>query len=381
MHALMILSLLGGVAMSAPEEKKEDRWWVFVGTYTGKDSKGIYLLEMDGATGKLTPKGMAGESDNPSFLALQPTGMYLYAVNEVGTFEGKKTGSVSAFAVDRSSGKLTLLNRQPSAGAGPCHIVVDSTGRNALVANYGGGSIASLPIGPDGKLAPPVSAIQHEGSSVNPQRQKEPHAHSINLDPSNRVACAADLGLDRIMLYRFDPDKGTLIPNEPRFAAVAPGSGPRHFAFHPSARFAYVINELANTVTAFAYDPFKGSLTEVQTVTTLPADFQGRSFTAEVVVHPSGKFLYGSNRGHNSIATFKIDPATGKLTATGHQTHEINTPRNFYVDPTGRYLLAASQTGNKVIVFGIDQESGELKPTGNEANIPTPVCVRMMRVP
>jgi 6-phosphogluconolactonase len=353
---------------------------VYVGTYTGGPSKGIYLFRMDPETGAVTAAGLAAETANPSFLAIHPGRRFLYAVGEVGEFGGKKTGAVSAFSVDPATGKLALLNQQPSQGAGPCHLVVDGQGKNVLVANYGGGSVAVLPIKADGSLEPPSCSFQHQGSSVNPQRQKAPHAHSINLDPAGRFAFAADLGLDKVLVYKFDPSLGTVIPHEPPAAPVAPGSGPRHFAFHPSGRSAYVINELANTVTVFSFDAAKGVLTEIQTVSTLPADFKGTSYTAEVVVTPDGKFLYGSNRGHDSLAIFSIDAATGKLTSVGHQPTGGKTPRNFAIDPGGRFLLAANQNSDTVSVFRIDPSSGKLQPVGAPFAAPKPVCVRFLPV-
>lgn len=375
--AFLFLGAVLPHAGSAAEEKPP-KLRVYFGTYTGPKSKGIYRSELDLATGKLTPVELAGETTNPSFLATHPNQKFLYAVGEVGNFEGQKTGAVTAFAIDPATGNLTRLNQQSSRGAGPCHIVLDRTGKNALVANYGGGSVAALPIGGDGRLAPASSFVQHKGASANPKRQEGPHGHSINLDAANRFAVAADLGLDKLLVYRFDPAQGTLSPNEPPSASVAPGAGPRHFAFHPDGRHAYVINELANTVTAFDYDPERGVLKNVQTISTLPAGFQGTSYTAEVQVHPSGKFLYGSNRGHDSIAVFAIDTGTGKLTPLGHQPTQGKTPRNFGIDPTGTYLLAANQGSNNVVVFRIDGESGKLLPTGQTLDVPAPVCVKMM---
>jgi 6-phosphogluconolactonase len=246
-----------------------------------------------------------------------------------------------------------------------------------LVANYGGGSVASLPIAADGRVGRAVSTIQHAGSSVNKQRQEGPHAHSINLDAANRFAFAADLGLDQVLVYKFDTATGKLAGNNPAAANVTPGAGPRHFAFHPGGKFAYVINEIANTVTAFGYDASRGVLTPVQEISTLPKDFQGTSYTAEVVVHPTGKFVYGSNRGHDSIAIFSVDPQSGKLTAAGHQPTEGKTPRNFAIDPTGTWLFAENQDSGTIAVFRIDPQTGGLKPTGQKLSVPTPVCVRM----
>jgi 6-phosphogluconolactonase len=257
--------------------------------------------------------------------------------------------------------------------------VVDHQGKNVLVANYGGGSVAVLPVQEDGRLRPASSFIQHKGSSVDKGRQEGPHAHSINVDAGNRFAVAADLGLDKLLIYKFDADKGTLTANDPPFASVAPGSGPRHFAFHPLAPYAYVINEMKSTVTAFNYDRNRGELKEIQTLSTLPEEVKGDS-TAEVQVHPSGKFVYGSNRGHNSIAIFQVDDKTGRLTAAGHQPTGGKTPRNFGIDPTGRYLLAANQDSDTITVFRIDPKSGKLTPTGQKVDVPRPVCVKFVTV-
>lgn len=365
-------------AWPSGEEPATERLLVFVGTYTRGESKGIYVYRMDLASGKLTPAGVGPEIANPSFLAVHPSSRFLYAVNEVGNFAGEKSGAVSAFSIDRKTGRLTLLNQQPSGGAGPCHLVVDSAGKNVLAANYGGGSVAVLPVRDDGRLASPTAFVQHEGSSVNPRRQRGPHAHAIVLDAANRFALAADLGLDKILVYRFDGAKGTLVPNDVPSASVAPGSGPRHFAFHPGGRYAYVINELSSTVTAFRYNARRGTLETFQTVSTLPEGFQGDNTTAEVMVSRCGKFLYGSNRGHDSIVIFAIDQQSGRLTLVGHEPTQGETPRNFNIDPTGTYLLAANQGSDTLVVFRIDSDTGRLRPTGNVLSVPKPVCVEMI---
>ncbi|MCZ6795158.1 MAG: lactonase family protein [Planctomycetota bacterium] len=349
---------------------------VYIGTYTTSEDQGIFIFRMDPASGALTRVGVAAGVANPSFLAIHPGGRYLYAVNEVGGYEGKKSGAVSAFAIDEETGELTLLNRQASGGSSPCHIVVDSSGRNALVANYGGGSVAVLRIGKDGRLGDRSSFVQHEGSSVNPRRQKGPHAHSINVDAGNRFAFAADLGLDKVLVYRFDAEKGTLTRHGA--AAVKPGAGPRHFAIGPGGRFAYVINELASTVTAFSFDAERGRLRELQTVSTLPAGVDRPNSTAEVQVAPSGKFLYGSNRGHDSIVVFSIDAEKGTLKYVENESTRGKTPRNFGIDPTGKFLLAANQGTDNVVVFRIDGETGALTPAGHEARVPRPVCVKFL---
>ncbi|MEO6808900.1 MAG: lactonase family protein [Isosphaeraceae bacterium] len=353
---------------------------VYVGTYTGGKSQGIYLLELDPATSVLTPKGLAGESVNPSFLAIHPTHRFLYAVAEVNDVNGKKGGGVSAFTINQADGTLTALNGESTQGAGPCYVTVDREGKNALAANYSGGSAAVLPIQADGKVSPASAFVQHEGKGADPKRQDKPHVHSINLDAANRFAFVADLGLDKVFVYRFDPKAGTLTPNDPPFAKVAPGSGPRHFAFHPDGRHAYLINEMKSTVTVFNYDPEQGVLTETQTISTLPEGFDGVSWTAEVQVHPSGKFLYGSNRGHDSIAVFAIDPQSGKLSTVAHEPTLGKNPRHFGIDPSGRTLLAANQDSDNIVVFRINPETGRLQPTGQQVEIPKPVCVKMIPI-
>jgi 6-phosphogluconolactonase len=378
-----VACVLPSFALAADAPNKSDaptKFRLYIGTYTDGDSQGIYMSELDLASGELSQPVLAAKIVNPSFLAIHPNRKYLYAVSEIPGSDGHKSGAVAALAIDPRTGQLKLLNRQSSEGAGPCHLSVDATGSAVLVANYGGGSVASLPIGPDGRLAPAASAIQHQGKSVNPQRQEGPHAHSINLDPKNRFAVAADLGLDEVLVYRFDPDKKSLTPNDPPAAAVAPGAGPRHFAFHPGGKFAYVINEIGNTITAFDYDGEAGVLKEMQSISTLPDDFNGTSYTAEVVAHPSGKFLYGSNRGHDSIAMFSIDQDTGRLTSLGQEPTGGKTPRNFAIDPTGAYLLAENQDSGTITVFRIDQESGRLTATGHSLEVPRPVCVRFLPI-
>jgi 6-phosphogluconolactonase len=349
---------------------------MYVGTYTGgkNGSKGIYRLELDLASGQLSQPVVAAESTSPSFLALSPNQKFLYAVNE-----GGKEGMVSGWSVDPASGELTALNQQSVGGSGPCHLTVDREGKNVLAANYGGGSVAVIAIGADGKLGERTAFVQHTGSGGDPKRQAKPHAHSVNVDADNRFAFVADLGLDKVLVYKFDAAKGTIVPNDPPALSLAPASGPRHFAFHPNGRRAYVINEMTSTVSALEYDPKAGVLKELQTVSTLPATVPGNS-TAEVQVHPSGKFLYGSNRGHNSIATFTIDAESGKLTPTGHQTKDIKTPRNFGIDPSGAFLVVANQGADSLVVFRIDQQTGALQPTGVSVVVPSPVCVKFVKM-
>jgi 6-phosphogluconolactonase len=385
--ALRVANMPQLLPRTKAQSPRPERLLVYVGTYTsGKEggSKGIYRLEMEMATGKLSKLELAATAVNPTFLAIDANRRgpaYFYAVSETNTTDGKKTGAVASYSLDRRTGNLTLLNQQMSKGAGPCHLIVDADGKHVLAANYGGGSACVLPIGEDGKLGEATGFVQHTGSSgVNKQRQEAPHAHSINLDEANRYAFVADLGQDKVLVYKYDSAKGTLTPNDPPAAELPPGSGPRHFAFSPDGKYAYVNGELDSTVTAFSYDARRGVLTKVGTVSTLPKDFKGNNTTAEVVVHPSGKFVYCSNRGHDSIAIFTVDEKTGALTAAGHQSTKGKTPRNFAVDAWGSYLLAANQDSNSIFVFGIDPKTGELKPTDNTVEVPSPVCIRMLAV-
>jgi 6-phosphogluconolactonase len=377
---LFALFLSGTTMLSSEPQKSTSprEFLVYIGTYTDTKSKGIYAFRLDLTKGALTPVGLVGETESPSFLAVHPNHRFLYAVNE--SFAGKNGGGASAFAVDVKSGKLTFLNKQPTRGSGACHLVVDKSGKNLLVANYGGGSVVVLPIQKDGRLGESSAFVQHQGSSVDPLRQEAPHAHSINLDAANRFAAVADLGLDKVLIYSFDPAKGSLVANDPPSTSVKPGAGPRHFAFHPKGRYAYVINELQSSVTAFAYDAAGGTLKELQTLSTLPESFSGNNSTAEVQVHPSGRFLYGSNRGHDSIAVFAINPKAGHLRLLENQLTQGKTPRNFGIDPTGSYLLAANQDSDNIVVFRIDRKTGKLAATGQALEAPRPVCVKFLPV-
>jgi 6-phosphogluconolactonase len=348
---------------------------VYIGTYTGAKSQGIYLARFDESSGELSGTELAAETVNPTFLALSPDRRFLYAANEVGTWQGKPSGAVSAFSIDRSSGKLTLLNQQPSGGAGPCHLAVDKTAKCLLAANYGSGSVAALAIEADGRLKEPACTIQHQGASTNPQRQEGPHAHYITADPGNRFLFCCDLGLDKVLGYRLTPATASLVANDPPSVSAAAGAGPRHLAFHPSGRWVYVINELNSTLSAYEYDGTRGSLKELATVSTLPAEFKGHNSCAEVQVHPSGKFVYGSNRGDDSIAVFSIDSKTGKPTFTGRHPTRGKTPRHFTLDPSGKWLLAENQDSNDIFVFRVNATNGSLEPVGNRTEVGSPVCL------
>lgn len=350
---------------------------VYLGTYTNGKSQGIYVSSLDLKTGQLSKPVLAAEAKNPSFLAIDPTGQFVVAVNEISDLDGKPVGGVSSFAIEADSGKLQALSQQPSGGAGPCHVSFDRTGKFVLAANYGGGSCCVLPIDSDGKLGAMTGFQQHTGQGAVLPRQKDPHAHSINVSPDNRFAFCADLGLDKILIYNLTKE-GKLEPNDPAFAKTQPGGGPRHFAFHPTGKLAFSNLEITSSVTSFAYDAEKGTLTEVQTISTLPEPTPGNS-TAETQVHPNGKFLYVSNRGHNSIAVFEI-AEDGHLKAVGHQGKGISIPRNFAIDPTGQFALVANQSGDSVLVFAINQQTGMLEPTDHRIDVPAPVCVKMMAV-
>ena len=355
---------------------KKSHYLAYVGTYTTKKaSKGIYVYRFDAAAGQLTSVGLAAESTDPSFVVAHPNGKYLYGVNEVGNYDGKKSGAVSAFAIDHKSGRLTLLNQVASGGADPCYISLDKTGKHVLVANYSGGSVAVFPVLKDGRLGEASAFVQHQGSGANKERQEAPHAHWIQTSPDNRLAAVSDLGLDELVLYRFDAAKGSLVPNDPPFVKVSPGSGPRHAAFHPNGKFVYVLNEMQSTVVVFSYDPSTATLKTLQQLSTLPKDFTGQNDTAELAVHPSGKFLYASNRGHDSFAIFSIDSVKGTLTPTGHVATGGKTPRNFAIDPTGKYLLAANQASDDIVIFCINLVTGNLTRTGQVVEVPSPVDV------
>ncbi len=346
---------------------------VYFGTYTHANvSEGIYHATFNLKTGKLSPADLTFASSSPTFLEIHPSGKFLYAVSE------RNPGAVSAYAIDSKTKKLTFINKSSSQGIGPCHLCISCDGRFLLVANYSSGSVASIPINQDGSLASAASSIQHTGTSVNPERQNGPHAHSINLSPDNRFAYVADLGIDKIMIYQMEAETGRLLPNNPPEVKIKPGAGPRHLSFDPLGKYAYLINELDETMIVFRHEAKTGNLIEIQTISTLPEGFSGVSTCAEVRVHPSGKFLYGSNRGHDSIVIYRINTATGTLTRLGFQTNGIHTPRNFNIDPSGQFCLVGNQDTDTVLVFRINQETGMLEPTDQIIKVGSPVCVRFL---
>jgi 6-phosphogluconolactonase len=385
----LVLSLIAIAALAAPSPN-HSHYLVYVGTYTeeGSKSKGIYAYRYDASTGELAPLGLAADTTNPSWLVVHPNGKLLYAVNELPNYKGPNSGGVSAFSIDRATGKLTFLNEVPSRGADPCYVTVDKTGKYVLVANYTGGSVAAFPILDDGRLGDASAFVQHSGKGANPERQEAPHAHSIDLSPDNRFAMVDDLGLDELLVYKFDSAKGSLAPNDPPFAKLEPGAGPRHFALHPSGKFAYVVSEIKGTVTVLSNDAKAGTLHPLQTLSTLPKDFKGTIEDAEIRVHPSGKFLYASNRGDgNSIAIFDIDAEKGTLTLAEITSTQGKTPRSFEIDPTGTRLFVANQQSNNIVVFSIDQragshltKAGHLSPIGPALDVGSPVCVKFLAV-
>ena len=348
---------------------------LYVGTYTTGKSEGIYLYRLDLSSGELKRFGTTRGVVNPSFLALALNRRYLYAVNEVEEFAGRKSGAVSAFAVDQKTGELRLLNQKPSLGADPCYVDVDARGRFVLIANYTGGNVTVFPVERDGSLGEATDMKQARGSSVNRERQERPHAHCIVLDPTNRFAYSCDLGTDKIMIFRFDARHGKLLPNEQPWVQTKPGAGPRHLAFHPGGQYVFVLNELHSTVTAFSRDPNRGTLQELQTLTTLPKDFKGQNSSADVHVSLDGRFVYCSNRGHDSIAIFAID-THGKLITIGHESTRGMTPRNFAIDPSGMFLLVANQKSDNIVAFRRDQKTGRLNSTGQVVDVPSPVCLK-----
>jgi 6-phosphogluconolactonase len=350
---------------------------VYVGTYTSNGGEGIYHFALNAETGELRRIRTIIGVVNPSFLAIEPSGRFLYTVNEVESYYGKPEGALSAFSIEPSSGELRFLNQQPSRGASPCHLSIDHTGRFLFVANYGGGCVAVFPLEADGRLAPAACHIRHEGSGPNANRQERPHAHCVLPDPFNRHMLAVDLGTDRILPYAFDPDGGALRPAASPPGEAKPGSGPRHLAFHPNGKWAYVIHELEARVSHFQYNGMTGSLTERESVSSLPPGYAGENYGSGIQVEPRGRYLYVSNRGHDSIAHFRIDDENGALEFSDCVTTKGKFPRHFTLDPTGRFLLAANQRSDSLTVFRVDQATGALEDTGHTASVPAPVCVRV----
>lgn len=363
-----------------------DKYVAFVGTYTeGSKSKGIYAFSYDAANGKIEGLGLAAETTNPSWLAISPDGRFLYAVNEIQNYKGPNSGGVSAFSIDRDknghpTGRLTFLNEVRSSGADPCYVTVDKTGKWVLVANYTGGSVAVLPVHQDGSLGEHSDFVQHIGHGTNPQRQEGPHAHSIDLSPDNKFAFVDDLGLDTLVSYKFDVAAGKLTPIETMIKRFPGGAGPRHFALHPSGKFAYVIAEMQSTVTTLDADLQTGTLKPVSSISTVPPDYKGHNDAAEVEVHPSGRFLFASNRGHDSVIVFDIDPANGTLKQHWMIPSSIKTPRAIEIDPTGKTLFVANQDWNNIVVFDIDERTGAPTPANKVLDVASPVCIKFLPI-
>jgi 6-phosphogluconolactonase len=358
--------------------------YIYVGTYTqlyghvdGK-GEGIYVFTFDERDGGLTPASIASGILDPASLALAPNRRRLYSVNETRELAGHPGGGVSAFAIEPTTGALHFLNRQPSHGALPCFLAVDATGSMLIVVNHDGPSTVAYPILPDGSLGAASDIVPHVGASAQPNHPGEPHPHSVVLDSANRFALVPDKGLDRVIVYRIDLAGGRLVPNDPPFVAVRGGTAPRHLAFHPSERYAFVTNEVGSTMTSFAFDGEAGVLREIQTVPMVPASFSGRNSTADLRVHPNGKFVYATNRGHDTIASFAIDDATGRLTPLGHTSTQGGWSRHLRFDPAGRLLLVANQNANTIVPFAVDPENGSLTPTGAITHTPTPVCLQFL---
>jgi 6-phosphogluconolactonase len=350
---------------------------LYIGTYTNKGSDGIYLASFDAKTGAISQKLSVKNVVQPSFLAVSNNGKFVYAVNETDDFDAQKSGYVSAFSVDPKTGDLRLLNKQTTKGGAPCHISLTTDGKFAVVANYTGGNVALFPIGADGSLEPASDSAQHSGSGPRKDRQEAAHAHSATFDRQNRFVFAADLGIDKIVIYRLDTQSKKLTGSQSQtYFLTKSGAGPRHFTFHPNDKLAFVINELDSTITSLSFDEKSGSLSEVQTVPTLPAGYSGSSTCADIHVSPDGNFVYGSNRGHDSLVVYKIDQSTGQLEFVEHVSCGGRKPRNFVIDPTGNYLLAANQDSNSVVVFKRDVQTGKLTKTDKSLTIPTPVCLK-----
>lgn len=373
---LACIALLPPLVPAAPKASAGSRYYLYVGNY----SNGIQAFRYDIGALSFEPLGAVGEMQRPSFLALHPNGRFLYAVSELGN-SGRTQGFVYSFSIEKATGKLNFLNRQESGGGGACHLVVDKTGKFLLVANYGTGSIADFPLKDDGSIGPIAAQVQFEGSGPDRKRQNGPHAHAVVLSADNRFLFVPDLGTDKVRIFKFDSVHGGLTPNEPAFVAVKPGAGPRHFALAPNGKFAYVLDEMGSSVTAFHFGRSNGALTEVEAVSTLPPDYSGVNNSAEIQIDAAGKFLYASNRGHNSIAVFAIDQQSGKLQRLEIVPTGGATPRNFALDPSEKRLLVANQDSNDIRTFDRDTESGKLTPTEKIASSPSPVCLLFVAAP
>jgi 6-phosphogluconolactonase len=378
---LALLSLsLDAAPLVAGRRANMQSYLVYVGTYTEPQthSEGIYVYRF--RAGHLTPLGLAAKTTNPSFLAVDPSRGFLYAVNETEKYQGRKSGAVSAFRIDRSDGKLSFLNQVATGGTDPCFVSLDRTGKHVMVANYTSGSVAVFPVMEDGRLSERSAFVQHTGSGVNPERQAGPHTHMILASPDNRFVLVSDLGTDALSVYHFDASRGALTSNRPPFVSIHPGSGPRHFAFDPGGHFVYLLSEMKSTVTVLSYDPPRGVLHVLQTVSALPTSFKGESTAAEIALDRAGRFLYASNRGDDTITVFAVDSENHTLSPVEHVLSGGKFPRSFALDPTGRYLLAANEHSNNIVLFRRDSRTGKLTPAGPALDVPAPVCIVFLPV-
>lgn len=350
-----------------------DERFLFVGTYTDLGAEGIYTCRLNVATGAVECVDVQPGIENPTFVTIDPSGEHLYAASEHVSGDGE----VSAYAINRN-GSLTLLNIEHTGGAGPCHVQVDQTDSYVVVANYFGGSVCLLPIQADGSLGARTDFVQHHGSSVNPERQRQAHAHCVMIDRANTLVYVCDLGLDAIVVYRIDHATGRLIEQPDLTVRAEPGDGPRHFSFHPTAAYAYAVNELGSSVSAYDYEAATGELTVKQRISALPEGWSGDSTCADIHASPDGRFVYASNRGHNSIAAFAVESGTGRLTPVGHSSTRGEIPRNFLITPEGRFLLAANQNSDTIVTFRVDADSGGLEFSGHVAAVPAPVCLQLL---
>ena len=366
--------------ISAPVSRAaQNEFWVFIGTNTHppSKSKGIYRYRLDAASGRITDEGLAAEIGDPGWQKISSGGRFLYTV---ATDQNHRRSIVAAYRVDFRTGALAALNQEATNGEDSTHLDVDPSRSCAMVANYNSGDISVMPINPDGTVAAPTAVIRHTGSSVDPERQTHPYVHSCNIDPSGKFMLACDLGVDKIFIYRFDPASRSLSAADPPTVSVAPGAGPRHLSFHPNGKFAYLVTEMGGTVIAYSWDSEMGQLRPLQTVSTLPPTFRGFNKSAEVRIHPNGKFLYASNRGPDDLAIFAVDPAGGTLKLVGFQPTGGKGPRDFAIDPTGNFLFAANQDSDSVTVFRIDSDTGMLTPTDLTMHVPVPICVTFLAV-
>jgi 6-phosphogluconolactonase len=369
-----LLPIVGMVSSTMAQGTDADELIVFISAFAPGNDGAIHAYRLEPDAGQLKPVHRTTDIEHPFFMAVSPDGRFLYAIHAPGKFGGESHEQVAAYQIVGRTGRLKLLNRQSALGSAACYLDVDASGKTVVVANYSTGSVASLPVHKDGSLDKASSFIQHEGSSVNPARQQGPHAHCIIVSPDNRFVYSADLGLDQVLGYRLEATTAKLSPNQPPFTKTSPGTGPRHLTFHPNGQWVYVINELHNSVTMFDYDSEPGTLTERETISTLPDGFDGTSHCADLKITPNGRFLYGTNRGHDSVAAYRIGDA-GRLTLLKIEPSLGKGPQNLAITPGGELLLCANMPGNNVVVFRIDPRTGDLTPIGRPVSMPGPSCI------